>query len=62
MSIGALREELKDTPGGLGVTMRYENNGAIQVYRIGDEELRFDGHLSISASDILTALELKKKD
>lgn len=60
--ITELREAMKDVPGGKDLIMRYEDGGTTQIYKIGEDELRFLGSCTVSADDLLTALEDKKKD
>lgn len=61
MGVHDLREQLRHIPGGRDLTMRYEDGGAIQVFKIGDDEVRLPGTNFPSAPDIEAALEAKKK-
>lgn len=61
MGVHDLREQLKHIPGGRDLTMRYENGGAVQVFTIGEDEVRLPGSMSPRALDIEVALEAKKK-
>ena len=59
MGIHNLREELKHLPGGQDLTMRYEDGGSVQVFKIGEDEVRLPGSIVPTAGAI--EAELKKK-
>jgi hypothetical protein len=61
MGVHDLREQLKHIPGGRDLTMRYEDGGSVQVFVIGEDEVRLPGSMSPRASDIEFALNSKKK-
>ena len=53
MSIRDLREQ-----GLKGLTMRYEDGGAVQVYKLGDKEVRFGP--DASKEEIIAAFKEQK--
>ena len=61
MGIHDLRQQLKHIPGGRDLTMRYEDGGAVQVFKIGEDEVRLPGSQFPNAAAIEAALESKKK-
>ena len=57
MSIRELREQLSDIPGASTMTMEYENGGRIQVFKIGEVEVRLESGLTNLAPAIRAAIE-----
>lgn len=58
MGIADLRKQLSDLAGGSEMTMRYENGGLIQVFRIGGVDARV-GPMA-NADDIRLAYQMAK--
>ena len=52
MSIGELKKKCADVPGINKLTMRYEDRGQIQVFAIGERELRLGPTVS---TDVISA-------